>query len=314
MFLLLSFITTKTFSQPKAIPVHDPVIIRQDGTYYIFATGKGIKVWSSKDLKSWKPEMSVFNTPPEWATTAVLGFKDNIWAPDISFYKGAYYLYYSVSTFGKNNSAIGLATNKTLNSNDPNYHWVDHGEVIKSVSGRDNWNAIDPNFTVDKKGKPWLAFGSFWGGLKLVRLSDDGFKISTPPALVPLASRNESGKAPNPIEAPFMFRKGKWFYLFASIDYCCKGPASTYKIIVGRSKNFKGPYTDKEGTDLKNGGGSILRKGDENWYGLGHNAVSSFDGTDYLIYHGYDSKDKGAPKLIINKLNWQKGWPVTEEI
>ena len=61
------------------------------------------------------------------------------------FTMGLYYLYYSVSAFGKNTSCIGVATNKTLHPSSPDYKWTDHGKVIQSVPGRDMWNAIDPN-------------------------------------------------------------------------------------------------------------------------------------------------------------------------
>lgn len=116
----------------------------------------------------------------------------------------------------------------------------------------------------------------------------------------------------NAIEAPFIFKKGKYYYLFFSVDYCCKGPKSTYKMMVGRSKKLLGPYLDHNSKDLAHGGGTVLLAGDENWYGVGHNAVCSFDGTDYLVYHGYDAADKGISKLRITKLTWAKGWPIAK--
>ena len=154
---------------PLAIPVHDPVIIRQKGTYYIFATGPGIAVWSSPDMAHWTREKPVFATPPAWAVAAVPTFKGHIWAPDISYHAGLYFLYYSVSAFGKNTSCIGVATNATLDPRAPDFKWVDHGKVIQSIPGQTNWNAIDPNLITDDDGAPYLAFGSFWEGLKLVR-------------------------------------------------------------------------------------------------------------------------------------------------
>ena len=92
--------------------VHDPVMIKQDSTYILFCTGMGIRMWSSTNMKDWKQEPSVFSQPPTWAIEAIPGFKGHIWAPDISYYNGLYYLYYSVSAFGKNTSCIGVATNK----------------------------------------------------------------------------------------------------------------------------------------------------------------------------------------------------------
>ncbi|WDZ99824.1 arabinan endo-1,5-alpha-L-arabinosidase [Mucilaginibacter sp. SJ] len=306
------------------ISVHDPVMTRQDSTYYIFCTGNGIAMWSSSDRIHWKAEKPVFAAPPQWALDAIPGFKGHIWAPDISFYNGLYYLFYSVSAFGKNTSAIGVATNTTLHTNDPAYKWIDHGKVIQSIPGKTNWNAIDPNLITDKDGTPYLVFGSFWDGLKLVKLNKERLSVAEDLNNIPTIATRRKGSTENlpavdgnpvdaggnAIEAPFIFKHDQYFYLFASIDYCCKGPKSTYKMIIGRSKNLKGPYLDKDGIAMDKGGGSILLAGDKDWYGVGHNGVSTFDGADYIIFHGYDAADRGISKLRIEKLDWVGGWPV----
>jgi len=308
------------------IVVHDPVMIQENNTYYLFCTGWGISVWSSPDMKNWTKEKPVFNEAPEWAKEAVKDFKGHIWAPDIAYFNNQYYLYYSVSSFGKNTSCIGLATNKTLDPNDPDFKWIDHGKVIQSFPGKTNWNAIDPNLIVAEDGTPFLVFGSFWDGLKLAKLTPDAKKVDDNLNEIPtIASRKKSSDEPNPrsidnnpvdaggnaIEAPFVFKKGNYYYLFASIDYCCKGAKSTYKIIVGRSENIKGPFLDKKGKNLATGGGSIVLQGDENWHGVGHNSTYTFNERDYLIFHGYDANDNGIPKLIIKELQWDSNsWPV----
>lgn len=313
---------------PTKISVHDPVIIKQDSTYYIFCTGNGISVFSSTDMKNWKKEKPVFGKAPEWAVAAIPSFKGHIWAPDISYYNGLYYLYYSVSAFGKNTSCIGVATNKTLNPENPSFQWLDHGKVIQSYPGITNWNAIDPNLITDKRGNPYLAFGSFWDGLKLAKLTKDRLHIDGDTINLPtIASRKKDPTSENPpsvdnnpvdaggnaIEGPFIFKKDKYYYLFASIDYCCKGENSTYKMITGRADNVKGPYLDKNGVDLAKGGGDILLQGDKNWHGVGHNAVATFDGVDYVVFHAYDANDKGRPKLRIEKLDWENGWPMLKQ-
>ncbi|MCC9165783.1 family 43 glycosylhydrolase [Pontibacter harenae] len=329
-FLLCLVVSAQAQELRKNISVHDPVMIKQGDNYYLFSTGFGISMWSSKDMENWKREKPVFDAPPQWAVEAVPGFKGHIWAPDICYYDGKYYIYYSVSAFGKNTSAIGVATTPTLDTADPNYKWTDHGKVIQSYPGKTNWNAIDPNLITDKKGNAYLAFGSFWNGLPIVKLTKDRTKIAeSPDNLQIIASRKRNLSAPNPpsvddnpkdaggnaIEAPFIFKKGKYYYLFASIDYCCKGVNSTYKMIVGRSKDLKGPYLDKEGNRLDSAGGTIILAGDENWHGVGHNAVETFDGKDYLIFHGYDAKDEGKSKLRIEPLSWTKdGWPVVASL
>lgn len=324
-FLLLTSMGLSAQDLQTNISVHDPVMAKQGDTYYLFCTGMGISMWSSKDMREWKKEKPVFSEAPAWAVKAIPTFKGHIWAPDISYNDGKYYLYYSVSAFGKNTSAIGLATNTTLDPLSPQYRWVDHGEVIQSYPGKTNWNAIDPNIVTDKKGTPYMSFGSFWDGLKLVKLKKDRVSIAENPENLPtIASRKKSPSAENPaaiddnpkdaggnaIEAPFIFRKGKYYYLFASTDYCCKGPNSTYKMIVGRSKKVIGPYLDKNGVSMAQAGGTLLLEGDKNWYGVGHNSVYTFDNTDYLIFHGYDASDRGKSKLRIEKLAWdKKGWP-----
>lgn len=308
--------TTLSFGQvlKTDVPAHDPVMIRQNGIYYMFCTGNGIAVWSSADMIHWQQQKPVFETAPQWAMDAIPGFKNHIWAPDISYHNGKYYLYYAVSVFGKNISCIGLATNKTLDPASPDFKWEDQGMVIQSKPGRDHWNAIDPNLVEDKGGTPYLAFGSFWDGIKLIKLNRDRTKPDQPVDHIPtIASRHKDTiktNEPNPIEAPFIIHKGKYFYLFASIDYCCRGPKSTYKMIVGRSKKLTGPYQDTDGVPLKYGGGTILLAGDNNWYGVGHCAVTEFDGKYYLVFHGYDAVDNGKSKLRITTLKWEKDWPI----
>jgi arabinan endo-1,5-alpha-L-arabinosidase len=163
-----------------SIRVHDPTMIRQGDTYYLFGTGRGISVQSSKDMKTWREEPPVFERAPEWTFTAVPGFKGHIWAPDISEHGGTYYLYYAISLSGKITSAIGVATNKTLDRTSPDFGWIDRGMVLQSVLNRDLWNAIDPQLVIDEQGTPWLAFGSFWSGLKLTKLNTELTRLADP--------------------------------------------------------------------------------------------------------------------------------------
>ncbi|CAN5145358.1 arabinan endo-1,5-alpha-L-arabinosidase [soil metagenome] len=324
LFALLLFASGNGFAQTKPtvndtlISVHDPVIIRQDSTYYIFCTGQGITAFSSPDMKHWKQLKPVFDKAPQWAVDAIPSFRGHIWAPDISYHNGQFYLYYAVSAFGKNTSCIGLATNKTLDPSSKNFKWVDHGKVIQSVPGRDMWNAIDPNLIMDEDSTPWLVFGSFWNGMKLVKLDSALTAVAQPEEWYTVASRKRDFILPDSvagdaaIEAPFIYRHGKYFYLFVSFDYCCRGEKSTYKMMVGRSEKVMGPYADRDGVPMNLGGGSTVLEGDTNWHGVGHNAVANFNGTDYLIFHGYDAADNGRSKLRIEKIGWFNDWPSVE--
>lgn len=306
--------------QPGLYGTHDPEMIKEGNVYYLFATGRGISVASSTDMINWKKENPVFSTPLKWVNdTIVPGNRQlDIWAPDISLRNGTYYIYYSVSAFGKNTSAIGVATNKTLNPANPDFNWVDHGPVVSSIAIKNDWNAIDPNLIIDEAGVPWLDFGSFWSGIKMVQLNNDLISVALPEKWIALAERDRSFRPQDRandkpgIEGPFIFKKNEYYYLFVSFDRCCRGIRSDYNVVVGRSLKATGPYIDKAGVDMRYGGGTQVVKGNADWPGVGHNSAYTFDGKDYLVFHGYDAKDNGRSKLLIREIIWDpEGWPTT---
>ncbi|MBP7934662.1 MAG: arabinan endo-1,5-alpha-L-arabinosidase [Phycisphaerae bacterium] len=289
--------------------VHDPHIIAAEGIYYIFSTGARIPIRRSRDLVRWERIGTVFNETPGWARDEVPGLR-GLWAPDISFFNGRYHLYYSASTWGRNRSCIGLAINETLDPASPEYKWVDHGKVIESLPGRDNWNAIDANLVLDERGKPWLAFGSFWSGIKLRRLDWSTGKLHSDTHLYSLAARS----SPGAVEAPCIVRRGAYYYLFVSFDYCGRGVESTYKIMVGRSKAVTGPYVDRDGKPMLDGGGTLVLDSRGHVRGPGHNSVLVNGDEHWLVHHYYDADMFGVPTLQIRPLTWdQAGWPVLGE-
>ena len=297
--------------------VHDPVMAKEGDTYHLYFTGRNISSMSSKDLASWRFERSVFSRPPQWAMDSVRGYKGHTWAPDIIYHNGYYHIFYSCSTFGKNTSAIGHAYRKTLwpEVQEP---WTDTGAVIVSHPG-DNYNAIDPNVVIDDDGHPWMAFGSFWGGIQLVRLTDDMSATLKPEKLYTICTRRFDGQADvpsmpeNAVEAPFIFKHGGYYYLFVSYDFCCRGLKSNYKVVVGRSKDVTGPYIDKEGRKLTQGGGSLVIGQNDDFVAIGHSAAYHFDGKDYFMAHGYSRTEDGASKLFLREMTWDEaGWPVVE--
>ncbi len=292
----------------KIRQVHDPVIIKTEDAYYLFCTGPGIPVRKSVDLINWDMAnpVRVFGKNPEWTQELIPGSSD-FWAPDIAYYNGKYHLYYSVSTFGKNRSLIGLATNVTLNKEDDAFEWVDEGVVIESHA-TDDYNCIDPNFVLDADGNPWLSFGSFWTGIKMLRLDPETAKATDDdPTLYALAQRSVNEGA---VEAPFIMRKGDFYYLFVSFDFCCRGVDSTYHVVVGRSENITGPYLDRDGRDMTEGGGTQVTFPTEQWRGPGHNSILQEGDSDYIVYHAYDADYGGMPTLRIDALTWDDdGWP-----
>jgi arabinan endo-1,5-alpha-L-arabinosidase len=293
--------------------VHDPVLIKEGDTYYVFSTGGGrqaqgvIPIRTSKDMRNWTLAGYVFESLPEWAKQEIPKAR-GAWAPDISFYNGRYHLYYSVSSFGVNTSAIGLATNKTLNPASPDYKWTDEGMVVRSRPESTDWNAIDPNLVIEDDTNVWLTWGSFWGGIQMHRIDPATGKFSTADTrFYPLCSRERSPPVKGSVEAPFIIRRDGWWYLFVSYDFCCRGPKSDYKVVVGRSRKVTGPYLDKAGKSLNDGGGTlVVEAATQSWHGAGHNAVYSEGGVDYLVFHSYPEK---GSQLFISTMVWEDGWP-----
>ncbi len=317
--------------------VHDPVMAYEDSTYYIYSTGMGVQMMCSKDLQTW----TVYRRPalmpidgqdvqqrrlmPAWTNDSVPGFRGHVWAPDVIRYRDRWWMAYSCSTFGRNTSAIGLASSPTLNFRDTvNYHWRDEGCLVASREKRDPWNAIDPAFIIDESDTPWLTWGSFWDGIQMVRLdSTMHFAVGAVPKTIArrIALRDTLRAEPNPtskfagrnaIEAPFIFRHGDFYYLFVSHDYCCRGTDSNYKVVVGRSRKVDGPYVDRTGRDMAEGGGELIIKGDYKVFeASGHCAVYHLtDGRDLFICHGYSYKHAGQAILIQREIHWtEDGWP-----
>jgi arabinan endo-1,5-alpha-L-arabinosidase len=146
-------------------PVHDPSVIRQGPTYYVFSTdastvGSHLQIRCSDDKVNWTSCGHIFDAIPAWIVAKIPGI-NGLWAPDVSYFNGLYHIYYAGSTFGSNISVIGLVTNKTLDATDSvNYQWVDQGEVLSSQS-TDDFNAIDPNLFVDTDGRAGLRTEAF---------------------------------------------------------------------------------------------------------------------------------------------------------
>ena len=312
--LLFALLAGPSVAQPLTgnIAIHDPTIAVFDDGMVSFATGVEnaadggqLRTKASPDGLDWRETGALPGGLPDWIA-AELGFTPkNLWAPMVHAANGRHYLYYSASSFGRNDSAIGVMTNDGLDPADPTSGWVDQGLVIRSRAG-DDFNAIDP-FRIDMGGRAWLAFGSFWNGIRLVELDPATGKLLAGASVQPIASRGGGA-----IEAPAILEHGGHFYLFVSFDACCRGSQSTYRIMVGRAGTIAGPYLDRDGVPMLEGGGSELVKTTGRYRGPGGQEVFWRDGAPWLAFHYYDLNQGGIPKLYLAPLRFDAdGWPVS---
>jgi arabinan endo-1,5-alpha-L-arabinosidase len=272
-----------------------------DGLIYAYSTNTGwtdlgptheqlIPILRSPDLVHWNFVGTVFSTRPKWKS------QGGLWAPDVTFYKGKYYCYYAMSTWGDGDPGIGLAMAEKAAG-----PWTDEGKVFLS-SEIGVGNSIDPMLVIEG-GRMFLFVGSF-RGIYGVPLSPDGRKPAGKPFQI----------ADGAFEGSFIYRHGDYYYYLGSSGSCCEGAASTYHVLVGRSQELAGPYVDREGRPLLHGGGTMFLHGDSQglFVGTGHNGdlVTDDAGTTWIVYHAFHKNDPGRGRvLMLDRVNWVDGWP-----
>lgn len=296
--IVLSIVTclSQVYAQ-KDYGVHDPsTIVKENDRYYTFYTSNGVEYAYSTDLCTWRRGGAIFSSGfPSWIKTHVSGFAGHFWAPDVFYMNNRWHVYYSCSSFGSRQSAIGLATTSSLS----NPKWEDKGMVV-STNNSSNHNAIDAAI-MRHDGKVWLAYGSFWSGIVITELDSTTGK--------PVRKDNLKYIANNDPEAAGIIHHGDYYYLFFNRGKCCDGAKSTYYINVGRSTSPAGPYLDKNGKSTNSGGGTTILKTQGRYIGPGHFGFFTENGKEYMSYHYYDGNQNGVSKLKISTLSWKDGWP-----
>lgn len=281
----------------SGIYVHDPFLLKDgSGIYWLYGTHNTLA--TSTDRTNWTSDGSALTPIPSWVSN--YNSSNDLWAPDVVYHNSKYFQYYSASSSGSEKSAIGLGTASTPNSTS----WADQGIVISSTSSS-GYNAIDPSVIQDQSGNWWMSFGSWFDGLHLIQLdATTGKQSSSNTTVYHLAQR------PNGLEGSFLYYYNGYYYLFASIDSCCNGVNSNYHIIEGRASSITGPYYDRGGLNMLNGGGTILLSAHDNIDGPGGQSLLTDSDGPVIVYHYYDANNNGTPTLGVNLVGWTSdGWP-----
>lgn len=280
-----------TYALSGAIGTHDPAITKES-IWWLgeTSTAGGIAIKYSADGSAWTQGVPIFGSGLSWWKT-YNGNTASTWAPDISRFNGKTNVFYAVSTFGSTKSAIGLAQATSMATGD----WVDKGIILSTPAGG-KINAIDPAFVTSASGKPFLTYGSWGNGIYITQLDSSSLK--------PTGNSYRIATASGGLEGGNIVYNGGYYYLFASKGLCCQGANSTYYIVYGRSTSIYGPYLDKNGVDMKNGGGTWFEGSDSNYAGSGGQSVAN----GRIARHRY-GKSNGASILFISDLKFSGGWP-----
>lgn len=287
----------------------DPTVIRTDEGFYLYATQTNsywIPIYFSKDLVNWEFKRSAFRnaTRPK---PDVLPDGGAFWAPEIRYINGKYVLYFSWAKWGDGSkSYTAVAT-----SDSPVGDFLNAKPLL--ITDDFGSNCID-QFYYEEDGKKYMFVGSF-NGIYVTELTDDGLSVKRGADGKPVLKKQVCGRA---FEGTNIYKKGKYYYLFASINNCCDGIDSRYKVVVGRSENLLGPYVNREGKDMMSNSWTLVLEGDgETFFGPGHNSIIIPDdaGTDWMIYHSY-VKENGAVggRLgMLDRIVWSDGWPTIKK-
>jgi arabinan endo-1,5-alpha-L-arabinosidase len=301
----------------------DPAVIKaKDGYWYAYGTTDPLRegekqfhtipIARSDDLVNWVYVGDAFNASnrPRWAAE-----DGNLWAPDIRYMNGKYYLYYVVTetkvTPDRGDNAIGVATAPT-----PTGPWTDSGKPVvgpRRGGPGDNikWT-FDPSEFTDKDGTRYLYYGSYYGGIWVTRLSDDGTRAVGDPEMVAIDNRYEGA---------YVIKHDGYYYLFASSANCCAGPTTGYSVYVGRSQSPTGPFRDRQGVSMEAsrvGGTIVMTPNGNEWVSTGHNAITTdLSGQDWFVYHAINRRDPYLDEpfginerpMLIDRLDWIDGWP-----
>ncbi|MFL5356231.1 family 43 glycosylhydrolase [Archangium sp.] len=333
---------TKNFTNPLQILIPgggrvencpDPTAIRGqregDTAWYMYCTADSlndqdkdpvtgkyrrhlIPILKSNDLVNWTYAGDALSAPPAWAKPDTA-----LWAPEIAFFGDKYHLYYTVVDTVAGGSAIGVAT-----STSPLGPWTQADKPAVEpheapcCAGSRRW-VFDPEVLITDDGSKYLYYGSYFGGISVRRLSEDGMTSD--------ASSQVEVTIANRYEAASLIKHGDYYYLLGSATNCCNGPISGYSVFAGRSKDPRGPFVDREGVPLtasRVGGTPVLGLNGNRWVGTGHDTIlTDLGGQDWMLYHAVDRAnpylaptDTGElpPKrqALMDALDWVEEWPV----
>jgi arabinan endo-1,5-alpha-L-arabinosidase len=317
----------------------DPALIRSqtpgDPYWYLYCTGGPlneddrdagadliyhfIPIYRSLDLVHWQYQGDALIYPPTYSAIGV-----ELWAPEIQYFNGRYYLYYVVTKTTYPGSAIGVAT-----SDHPSGPWLDSGKpAIEPHCGQGTGDmprwCYDPAVVTSCDGQQYIFYGSYFGGISARLLSSDGLS-SDPSSQVQITT-------PNRYEAANVIKRDGYYYLLASVTNACNGPLTGYAVFCGRSNNLLGPYHDREGNALLSsrvGGTPVLAQNGNRWVGPGHEyVIEDFGGQSWMFYHAIDINDpfftntagiientidSQKRPVLMDRLDWVDGWPVIRD-
>lgn len=349
------------------VTVHDPSVVYDNGTYYVF--GSHMAWAKTTDLMNWESfTMNINSEYPElfgkeWEsyckTATNPNLNGNLWAPDVIYNEAMqkYCMYMSVNGDDWNSVIVMLTADSIegpysyagpivysgFDEGDKHpaeltdvYQVLGEGADLTRYQNIKNTkiNAIDPCVTYDEEGNLWMTYGSWFGGIYLLKLdAETGLRdYTTTYETVPNQSDayygyKLAGGFSVSGEGPFIIHKDGYYYLFLS--YGGLTAEGGYQIRLFRSENITGPYVDEAGNSAvyQKEENNLFSKvgvrvmGSYDWSGnreirvaQGHNsAYVTEDGEIFLVYHSRFAGGKNGiteahevrvQQMFVNEDGW----------
>ena len=283
----------------------DPSVVRVGADYYLvnstFAWFPGIPVFHSRDLVRWTQIGNAIDRPTQ-LNFAKMTMWQGVYAPDISWHDGLFYIL---------NTCTGCGGNFIITARNPAGPWSDP-VWLPEIDG------IDTSLFFDDDGTAWIVHNGppegkpRYEGHTAIWLHQFDAKtlkaIGKPRVLVDGGVHPEQN--PIWIEGPHIFRKDGAYYLIAAEG----GTEEGHSEVVFRSDKLAGPYIaaadnpiltqrdllkDRPTPITSTGHASFVRTQNGEWW------------TVFLGVRPYDSNDNfnTGRETFLAPVHWQDGWP-----
>ncbi len=256
----------------------DPTVVRVGSDYYLTHScnryAPAFLIWHSTDLLHWRP-----------LRPALARYGGDIWAPDLAYHDGIFYLYYTSSD-----------GNHVLTAPRIDGPWSEPVDLKLAH--------IDPGHLAAPDGRRYLYLSTG----HLVELTPDGLTARGEIQKVhagwpfPAAWRTEGFC----LESPKPFFRDGWYYL-VSAQGGTAGPATSHMVVVARARTPQGPWEESPHNPLLRTETSA-----DAWWSRGHGTMFDTPGGEWwIIYHAYQNGYRTLGRMnLLESIDWTPdGWP-----